>query len=43
MVLNDALPHIDIDPESFRIAIDGDVVEPAPAERLPMAQLYQMF
>ncbi|GAA2725044.1 urease subunit alpha [Cellulomonas aerilata] len=43
MVLNDALPRIDIDPETFRIAIDGDVVEPAPVDRLPMAQLYQMF
>jgi urease subunit alpha len=43
MVLNDALPRIDIDPETFRIAIDGDVVEPAPADRLPMAQLYQLF
>ncbi len=43
MVLNDATPRIEVDPETFRIAIDGDVVEPAPAERLPMAQLYQLF
>ena len=40
---NDALPAIDIDPETFAIAIDGDQVEPAPAERLPLAQLYAMF
>ena len=40
---NDALPAIDIDPETFAIAIDGDPVEPAPAERLPLAQLYAMF
>ena len=30
---NDALPAIDIDPETFAIKIDGDLVEPAPAER----------
>ena len=40
---NDALPAIDIDPETFAIAIDGEPVEPAPAERLPLAQLYAMF
>lgn len=36
---NDVLPDIDIDPETFEIAIDGDVVRPEPAERLPLAQL----
>ena len=40
---NDALPAIDIDPETFAIAIDGEQVEPAPADRLPLAQLYSMF
>ena len=40
---NDVLPRIEIDPESFRITVDGDVVEPAPAARLPLAQLYQLF
>lgn len=43
MRLNDALPRIDIDPESFAIAIDGELVVPAPADRLPLAQLYSMF
>jgi len=40
---NDALPAIDIDPETFAIAIDGEQVVPAPAERLPLAQLYSLF
>lgn len=40
---NDTLPAIDIDPETFAIAIDGEQVVPAPAERLPLAQLYSMF
>jgi urease subunit alpha len=43
MVNNDTLPAIEIDPETFTITIDGDVVEPAPAESLPMTQLYSMF
>lgn len=40
---NDALPRIDIRPDTFEIAIDGDVVVPAPAESLPLAQLYNLF
>ena len=40
---NDALPRIDIQPDTFDITIDGDRVEPAPAARLPLAQLYQLF
>ncbi|MFE5409563.1 urease subunit alpha [Microbacterium sp. NPDC056569] len=40
---NDTLPRIDIRPDTFDISIDGDRVEPAPAARLPLAQLYQLF
>lgn len=40
---NDALPRIDIDSETFAIVVDGEVVEPAPAEELPLSQLYSMF
>jgi len=40
---NDALPRIDIEPDTFRITIDGDEVQPAPAAVLPLAQLYSMF
>ncbi|WP_322937114.1 urease subunit alpha [Nocardioides bizhenqiangii] len=40
---NSALPEIDIDPETFAIAVDGEQVVPAPAERLPLAQLYSLF
>ena len=40
---NDALPTIEIDPETFAVVIDGELVEPAPAQWLPMAQLYSMF
>ena len=43
MVNNDALPKIVVDPETFDIWIDGDLVVPAPARDLPLAQLYSMF
>jgi urease subunit alpha len=41
--LNDALPRIEVDPETFTVRIDGEVVEPQPAEELPMTQRYFLF
>ncbi|RAY12093.1 urease subunit alpha [Actinomadura craniellae] len=43
MPLNDALPRIEVDPDTFTVTIDGDEVEPAPATELPMAQRYFLF
>ncbi len=43
MVNNSALPAIEVDPETFAITIDGELVTPAPATELPLAQLYSMF
>jgi urease subunit alpha len=43
MINNDVLPDIDINPETFAIKVDGELVEPAPAAVLPLAQLYSMF
>ena len=43
MVNNDALPSIEVDPESFEIRIDGERVEPSPAAELPLAQRYSLF
>lgn len=40
---NDALPRIEVDPETFTVRIDGEVVEESPAEVLPMAQRYFLF
>ncbi|HEV2343844.1 MAG TPA: urease subunit alpha [Actinocrinis sp.] len=40
---NTALPRIEVEPDSFTVRIDGEVVEPAPAEVLPMAQRYFLF
>jgi urease subunit alpha len=43
MPLNDALPKIDVDPDTFTVTIEGEQVEPAPATELPMAQRYFLF
>ena len=35
MVNNDALPRIEVEPDTFTVRIDGEVVEGAPADRAP--------
>ena len=40
---NTALPSIDVDPETFAVRIDGELIEPAPVAELPMAQRYFLF
>ncbi|GAA1180422.1 urease subunit alpha [Nesterenkonia xinjiangensis] len=40
---NSVLPEITVRPDTFEISIDGEAVEPAPAEELPLAQFYSMF
>ncbi|UUN25501.1 urease subunit alpha [Streptomyces sp. FIT100] len=40
---NDALPRVEVDADTFTVTIDGEPVEPAPAEELPMAQRYFLF
>jgi urease subunit alpha len=40
---NDALPRIEVEPDTFTVRIDGEVVEPQPATELPMAQRYFLF
>jgi urease subunit alpha len=43
MILNDALPAIDVDPEQYTVTIDGEAIVPKPATRLPLAQRYFLF
>lgn len=40
---NDALPRVHVDPDTFTVTIDGEVVEPQPVAELPMAQRYFLF
>jgi urease subunit alpha len=43
MPRNAATPDIAVDAETFTVRVDGEVVEPAPAAELPMAQRYFLF
>jgi len=40
---NNALPEISVEADTFRVWIDGDEIEPAPARSLPLAQRYALF
>jgi urease subunit alpha len=40
---NDALPSIDVDPETFAVHVDGELITPEPVTALPMAQRYFLF
>jgi urease subunit alpha len=43
MKLNDALPRITVDPETYVVTADGAPLRSAPAEVLPLAQRYFLF
>ncbi|MFC0438549.1 urease subunit alpha [Kutzneria buriramensis] len=43
MVLNDTLPRVTVDPDSFAVHVDGELVEPHPVTELPMSQRYFLF
>ena len=40
---NDAMPRIEVDPDTFTVRIDGEVWKEQPATELPMAQRYFLF
>ncbi|MDK1361185.1 urease subunit alpha [Arthrobacter sp. zg-Y1219] len=40
---NTALPDIQVNPETFLVSVDGQVIEPAPAAELPLTQRYTLF
>jgi urease subunit alpha len=40
---NDAMPSITVDPDTFAVRIDGELVEEQPVAVLPMAQRYFLF
>jgi len=43
MRLNDATPRIDVDPETYVVQADGEVLTCEPAQSLPLAQRYFLF
>lgn len=40
---NDALPRVEVDPDTFTVRVDGERIDPAPVTELPMAQRYFLF
>ena len=43
MPRNDALPEIRVEPDTFRVWVDGEEIVPDPAAELPLAQRYSLF
>jgi urease subunit alpha len=43
MKLNDYLPHMEVDPETYEVRADGQLLTCEPATVLPMAQRYFLF
>ena len=43
MVLNDALPVIEVDPQTYEVRADGELLTCEPAQALPLAQRYFLF
>jgi urease subunit alpha len=43
MKLNDALPRMEVDPETYEVRADGELLTCEPAKVLPLAQRYFLF
>jgi len=43
MIHNAATPHIEVDPETYEVRADGELLTCEPATELPMAQRYFLF
>lgn len=43
LIHNDLLPNIEVDPETYEVRIDGQLITSEPAAELPLAQRYFLF
>jgi len=43
MILNDATPQIEVDPETYMVKINGVQVDSTPSETLPLCRRYYLF
>ena len=43
MKLNGAMPKIEVDPETYKVTVDGELASCEPATKLPLTQLYNLF
>lgn len=43
MLLNSQVPNIDVDPETYKVSVNGEYVSCEPVETLPLTQRYYLF
>lgn len=43
MKLNSETPNIKVDPETYKVTIDGELITCDPVEKVPLGQLYNLF
>ena len=43
LMLNTAMPHIEVNPETYEVRADGELLTCEPAETVPMAQRYFLY
>lgn len=43
MIHNGWMPDISVDPQTYEVRADGELLTCEPAEELPLAQLYTLF
>lgn len=43
LIHNDKTPVIDVDPENYKVTVDGEHITCEPVEEVPLAQLYYLF
>ena len=43
MIHNDWLPVVTVDPQTYEVIADGELLTCEPADKLPLAQLYSLF
>jgi urease subunit alpha len=43
MILNDVTPRLDVDPETYEVRADGELLTCEPLSELPLAQRYFLF
>lgn len=43
MILNDALPKMEVDPETFEVRANGELLMCDPVDKVPLSQKYFLF
>lgn len=43
MIHNDVIDKIEVDPETYEVRVNGELIKSEPAKQLPLAQRYFLF